>query len=157
MTGILDIPFEVPILEFRKDLYSRELQDIGQYLSTLEGDHAWTTQEFSKFRKKSYKYFLEGGYLWRKGKRKGLEPLRVVGDEECRKKILEECHDIVAAGHKGIQSTYERVIALYWWSGVYSQVQEYVQSFFVYQVYSKLRHKDGLTPTCLESLHFQWG
>jgi hypothetical protein len=61
------------------------------------------------------------------------------------------------AGGTSNKSTYERVILLYWWPGVYKQVREYVQSCFIYQVYSKIRHRDELSPTCPESFHFQWG
>lgn len=31
------------------------------------------------------------------------DPLRVVGAEESRKRILDECHDVVSAGHKGFR------------------------------------------------------
>lgn len=57
---------------------------------------------------------------------RGQEPLRVVGDKRSRRKIPKECHDVAAAGHKGIQSTYERVFAMYWWPRVYRDVREYV-------------------------------
>lgn len=70
-------------------------------------------------RQRSYKFFLKDGYLWRWIKNKGEDPLRVVGDEESRKRIMGECH-------KGIQSMYERVIVLYWWPVVYREVREYV-------------------------------
>lgn len=117
----------------------------------------WSAQEFSRVRQKSYKYLLKSRFLWKHGKARGEEDLRVTGDEASMKRILEECHDVAATGHKGIQPTYERVIALYWWLVVYKEVCEYVQIYFIYQIYSKLRHRDGLTPTCPKSLHFQWG
>lgn len=78
---------EVKKLEFRQVLYYGDLLAIGKYLSTLARDPAWSTQEFNKIRNKSYKFFLKDGYLWRQGKQRGIDPLRVFIGKESRKRI----------------------------------------------------------------------
>jgi hypothetical protein len=98
-------------------LYFEDLFAVGCYLSSLTKDPAWSNEEFSRIKKKSTKYFVKEGFLWRR-RQKRESPFRVVGDEESRRKVLAECYDAGAPGHKGIQSTYERIILLYWWPGI---------------------------------------
>lgn len=78
--------------------------------------------------------------MWKRPKKKGHLPLRVVGDDETRRKVLKECHDFEASGHKGVRATYERVHQFYWWPRVYLDVREYVESCEVCQFYSKVKH-----------------
>lgn len=144
------------ILTFREELYSYELLTIGKYLSTLEKNPEWNREDFAKIRKKAYGFLLQDGYLWRRPKRPNQIPLRVVGDEDTKIKILQECHDMEVAGHRGVQATYDRIRSLYWWPGVYTNVRKYVETCEICQVYSKIRHRDGLKPTHPLSLHFQW-
>ena len=147
---------ELEKLHFQEDLYSGELLVLGKYLQTLEKEEAWTKEIFEKIRKKAYGYMLRDGLLWRKPKKMGRLPQRVVGDESAKLKILHECHDDAAAGHRGVQATYEKVRELYWWQNFYLEIREYVESCQVCQYYSKVKHRDELCPTYPLSLHFQW-
>ena len=99
--------------EFQEGMYSGDLLIIGRYLSTLEKDPSWTREELEKIRKKSYGFLLKGGYLWRYSKNPSRIPLRVIGDEATKAKVLHESHDAESAGHRGIQGTYERIRGLY--------------------------------------------
>jgi hypothetical protein len=141
---------------FKEELYTGDLLIIGKYLSTLERDPNWTSEEFARVRRKSYGFQLKEGFLWRLPKILDGVPLRVVGDDNTKKKILEELHDAEAAGHRGVQGTYDRIRGLYWWAGMYTDVRLYVETCKTCQVYSKVRHRDGLKPTYPLCLHFQW-
>lgn len=143
-------------LEFDESLYSGELLLIGRYLCTLEADKEWTTEEFKRIRKKAYNFLLKEGFLWKRPKKKGHIPLRVIDTQEEKLQILQYCHDMDVAGHKGVHSTYEKVKELYWWRGVYKDVRQYVETCEVCQLYSKVRHRDELHPTHPLYLHFQW-
>ena len=144
------------VLQFKEELYSGDLLVIGKYLSTLEKDLGWTREEFEKIRRKSYSFLLKEGFLWRRPKILDGVPLRVVGDDNTKNKILKESHDAEAAGHRGVQGTYDRIRGLYWWAGMYSDVRLYVETCETCQIYSKIRHRDGLKPTYPLCLHFQW-
>ena len=144
------------ILEFKEDLYSGELLLIGKYLSTLEGDESWTQEDFKKIRKKSYGFLLKEGFLWKRPRKRGHVPLRVVDTKGEKLRILQHYHDSDMAGHKGVQSTYEKIQELYWWRGIYKDVRQYVETCEVCQLYSKIRHRDELHPTHPLYLHFQW-
>ena len=143
-------------LLFHEDLYSGELLVIGRYLSTLERNTKWSDAEFNKIRKKAYKFIVQDGYLWRRPKARKQVPLRVLDTEREKLQVLQEAHDIEAAGHHGVQATYEKLRRFYWWAGMYVDVREYVGSCETCQYYSKIQHRDGLNPTYPLSLHFQW-
>jgi len=103
------------ILRFEESFYSEDFLKIGRYLSTLEADERLTIEEFKKIRKRAYDFFLKEGFLWKRPKKKGHIPLRVIDTENEKHQILQHCHDSDAVGHKGVQSTYEKVKELYWW------------------------------------------
>ena len=144
------------LLEFKEDLYSGEFLLIGRYLSTLEADESWTEDESKKIRKKAYGFILKEGFLWKRPKKRGHIPLRVVDTEGEKLQILQQSHDSDMAGHKGVQATYEKVRALYWWRSVYKDVRQYVETCEICQLYSKVRYRDELHPTYPLHLHYQW-
>jgi hypothetical protein len=143
-------------LEFNHEAYSGELLQIGRYLSTLQRDPEWSNQEFNKIRKRSYQFMVREGVLWKQPKKNGYLLLRVVGTEEEKLEILHNLHDFDMAGHKGREATYDKVRRLYWWPRLYLDVSEYVETCKVCQLYSKVKHRDGLNPTYPLSLHYQW-
>ena len=147
---------EIEKLDFKEDLYFGEFLLLGKYLSELKQEETWTREEFEKIRKKSFNYFLKEGFLWKRLKKSGGLPQRVVGDSETKLQILKQCHDDDSAGHRGVQATYEKIRGLYWWPSCYIEIREYVESCPECQYYSKIRHRDGLCPTYPLSLHFQW-
>jgi len=151
-----EIEEKIEELLFYEDLYSGELLVIGRYISTLERDTKWSDEEFNKIRKKAYKFMIKDGYLWRRPKARKQVPLRVLDTEGEKSRVLQEAHDMEAAGHRGVQATYEKLRRFYWWDGMYVDVREYVGSCETCQYYSKIQHRDGLNPTYPLSLHFQW-
>ena len=143
-------------LEFFEERYTGELLQIGRYLASLEKDPTWSEEAYSKIRKKSYHFMVREGLLWRHSKTKSGMLLRVVGKEEERRQVLQNLHDFEVAEHKGRDATYEKVRQLYWWPGMYVDVSTYVETCKVCQVYSKVKHRDGLNPTYPLALHYQW-
>jgi hypothetical protein len=143
-------------LEFCEDLYSQDLVQIGRYLSTLEKDPQWSADVFSRIRKKSYQFMLRDGVSLRHPKKKCHIFLRVIGTNKEKTQILQNLHNFDSASHKEREATYKREKRLYWWPGMYMNVSEYVETYKVYQLYSKVQHRDRLVPTYPLSLHYQW-
>jgi len=143
-------------VEFNEEAYSGELLQLGRYLTTLQQDPEWSKQDFNNIRKRSYQFMVREGFLWKLPKKKGHLCLRVIGKEEEKQEILQNLHDSNMAGHKGREATYDKIRKLYWWPGMYVDVKEYVESCKVCQLYSKIKHRDGLNPTYPLSLHYQW-
>ncbi|KAL3681576.1 hypothetical protein R1sor_024532 [Riccia sorocarpa] len=142
---------DMRVLPFRQELYSGKLREIGLYLSSLER-HV----EFKEIRRKAYGYLLRNGFLWKRPRRRDGMVVRVVDDEETKKKLLEEFHDTLWAGHRGVWATYMKIKERYWWRGLYRDVENFVRSCLHCQFYSKVRHRDGLVPTFPPSIHFRW-
>jgi hypothetical protein len=51
----------------------------------------------------------------------------VTGNQELRRKIIHNHHDLVAFGHPGISRTVDLVARFYWWPNMAKDVQEYVK------------------------------
>jgi len=143
-------------LPFREDLYEGRLKNIGHYLSMLKVPTDWTEKFSKEIRHKAYGYLLEDGFLWKRPKRKDGVPLRVVDDQPTKRRIMEEFHDTLWAGHRGVWATYMKIKERYWWKGLYKDVEKFVGSCITCQVQSKIQHRDGLKPTYPLSIHFQW-
>lgn len=141
---------------FSEEFYDGEWLDIGRYLSTLKKQESWTDQEFKRIRRKAYGYFIRDGVLWKHPKQKGGVPQRVVCGIGRQQNIIKEFHESWWAGHRGIWATFAKVKERYWWKGMYKDVAEFVGSCEICQVYSNIRHRDGLHPTYPLSIHFKW-
>ena len=61
---------------------------LGRYLETLRRPEGMANVEFGSLRKKSRNFLVRDGYLFKRGKRRGVPPRRVVGLPEQR-----ECKD----------------------------------------------------------------
>ncbi|KAL3696508.1 hypothetical protein R1sor_010584 [Riccia sorocarpa] len=144
------------VVGFREDLYEGEWLDIGRYLATLSKQEGWTDEEYRKVRKKAYSYMLEDGYLWKRPKRGTGVPLRVVCGKETQLKLMAEFHESLWAGHRGIWATYSKLNERYWWKNMYRDVVVFVESCLTCQMYSNVRHRDGLHPTYPLAIHFKW-
>jgi hypothetical protein len=100
-------------LSFYEVLYQEEFQAIGRYLQNGQKDPTWSKEEFARIRRKSYGFLLRDEYLWRRPKVRDQLPLRVIDDDITKKKILYDCHDSAATGHRGVQETYDHICNLY--------------------------------------------
>ena len=145
-----------PLEIFLEEMYDGEWLYIGRYLSTLERQEGWTDHEFKRIRRKAYGYFLREGFLWKHPKQRGGVPQRVVCGLEVQQKIIKEFHESWWAGHRGIWATFSKVKERYWWKGMYKDVVDFVGSCEICQVYSNIRHRDGLHPTYPLAIHYKW-
>ena len=73
---------------FIEEDYEGEFVEIGKYLSSLQKDESWSTEDFHRIRKKAYKYFLKDGALWRHAKKKNGTLMRVVCKLEDQQKLM---------------------------------------------------------------------
>lgn len=62
-----------------------------------------------------------------------------------RQKLLEEIHDSSIGGHSGVNTTYRRLKAMFYWPGMKEEVHQYVQSCQICQMTKpELIHTPGL-------------
>lgn len=119
------------------------------YLNTLEKNSQWNADTVYSIRKKSYQFMLRDEVLWSQQKKKSHILLRIIDTNKEKSKILQNLHDFDIADHKGGETIYERVKKVYWWPSMYVDVGEYVKTCKVCQLYSKVKHRDGLVPRWL--------
>ena len=141
---------------FMEQDYDDEFVEIGKYLSTLQRDEAWSTEDFHRIRKKAYKYFLKDGALWRHAKKKNGTPMRVICKLEEQRQLMKEFHDSAWAGHRGVWATFAKLKEKYWWPGIYKDVASYVETCKECQLFSNVRHRDELHPTYPLAMHYKW-
>ena len=105
------------------------IQQIGfwkrmkDYLGTLVRPPECSDKEFQKIKRRSQKYFIEGGQL-----KKRSEPHSqiIVSVPEIQQKIMKALHEEL--GHRGVTETYRRIKLRYWWEGMKKMVKKWVKS-----------------------------
>jgi Integrase zinc binding domain/Integrase core domain len=118
---------------------------LGRCLETLERPEGMDDQRYEQLRKKSRNFFVRDGYLFKRSRKRGLPPRRVIGPAQ-RMEVIRELHD--EKGHRGRQSTFEHVNRRYQWKGMYDDVVKYVQSCEECQRRARIRYE--------EPLHLTW-
>jgi hypothetical protein len=77
-------------------------------------------------------YFRRHGLLMRRSRSgEGSEAKysdQLIVPTQCRRQLLELAHDIPMAGHMGVDKTRKRLLAHYFWPGIYNDVEEYCKS-----------------------------
>ena len=141
---------------FNESEYEGEWLHIGKFLSSMTVDSSWSKEEAQRLRKKAYKYFLRGGFLWRHPKRRTGTPQRVVIKEDDQTTLVSEFHESPWAGHRGTWATFEKLKEKYWWPGMYKDVAHFVGTCESCQIHSNIRHRDELHPTYPLAIHFKW-
>ena len=124
--------------------YSDEHLQIADYLLSLKKPKGMATREYNKFKKNALRYLVRDGELFRRGG-KNTPIRRVVDDLDSRKEILQYQHDLL--GHKGVESTYNRVSSVYWWDGLYKDVKAHVSTCDICQRRERAQYKDTIYPT----------
>jgi hypothetical protein len=128
-------------------LYEDDPDDItlGRYLTTLERPDAMTDWQYQQLRKKSKNFFVRDGMLFKRPRRHGVPPRRVVGLKEQRTKIMQEMHE--EKGHMGQKATYNLISKRYQWRGMYDDVVEWVKTCDGCQKRDQRRFDEPLHPT----------
>src|SRR5438552_10547659 len=125
--------------------YDGEYLAIGRYLETMERPPDLTDDEFRKLRKTAHQYLVRDGYLYKRSKKRGIPPRRVIGQPTDRREVIKALHDEL--GHRSRQPTYEQVSRRYQWPGMYEDVDKYVKSCEECKRRARIRYEEPLHPT----------
>ncbi|GBG72364.1 hypothetical protein CBR_g11942 [Chara braunii] len=124
---------------FLENLYTGKYHQIGRYLmGEAEMDN--------KVRKETQQYCLRAGHLFKRPPKNGM-PMRVVCDEDEQRDIIAELHDDVVGGHRGVKGTFKKVRNLYWWDGLYRDVESYCLTCVECQKRVVVKYKEPLFPS----------
>jgi hypothetical protein len=82
---------------FHEGEYMGDDLTLGQYLETLQRPNRLTDAEYRQLRRKARGFFVRDGYLFKRGRKRGFPPRRVVGTQDQRSEIIRELHDEI--GH----------------------------------------------------------
>ena len=127
---------------------------IAEYLQTLRRPDQVERADFREFKTRASNYMVKGKVLFRRAN-KGLPVRRVIDSEAERHKILESLHD--ATGHKGRESTYQKVAERYFWDMCYSDVKGFVAACVRCQLRDNTRLEEPLHPTWSSALWMKVG
>ena len=104
------------------EFWTDESLQIAKFLQTLRRPEGMDNTQYRRFRHKATDFLVQDGYLFKRMGRN--QPVRrVVDDQGKRKAILKALHD--ESGHRGRESTYQKVRAQYWWNGLWEEVKEW--------------------------------
>jgi hypothetical protein len=118
---------------------------LGRYLETLERPEGLSDNQFRQLRKKSQLFLVRHGRLYKRSKKSGIPPQRVLGLEGHRQEALLAIHD--EGGHPGVVSTYAQMSRRYQWKGMYGDVADYCKSCDYCQRRARLKFEEPLHPT----------
>lgn len=101
-------------------------------------------------------YLMDSGILYRYNPDSESDEPQLVIPVNSQKEILCSYHNDPAAGHIGIEPTYKRISAKYYWPGVRRSIAEYVKSCVDCQKYKATNLKPlGLLKTPIMSQRFE--
>ena len=130
--------------------YIRMDLDIGRFLETAQRPDGLTDQQFAQFRKKALTFFIRDGILFKRNRRRGGVPRRVVGTQDQRREVIRELHD--ENGHRGRVATYDHVARRYQWKGMYDDCARFVDTCEECQRRSRMRYEEPLHPTWMTTV-----
>jgi hypothetical protein len=125
--------------------YSGSDLAIGQYLETLQKPVGIEDSEFKALKKKAAGFLVRDGYLFKRPRRSGAPPRRVVGTADQRQEILKALHDKI--GHRGRNVTFQHITRRYQWKGMFEDIKEYIKTCERCQMRKKARFEEPLHPT----------
>ena len=118
---------------------------LGKYLQTLQRPDGMTDSQYQQLRGKARNFLIRDELLFKRGRRTGIPPCRVVGLPDERVQIIKEMHDEI--GHLGQKATYNQIAQRYQWKGMYNDVVEWVKTCDECQKRAKRRFAEPLHPT----------
>jgi transposase InsO family protein len=125
--------------------YSGEDLVLGRYLETLERPSEIDDDGFRRLRTKAKHFFVRDGHLYKRSRKRGLPPRRVIGLRQQRWEIIKALHDDI--GHRGKDATFQQVRRRYQWKGMYDDVADYCRTCEECQRRSRVRQEEPLHPT----------
>ncbi|GBG78759.1 hypothetical protein CBR_g27983 [Chara braunii] len=121
------------------------MSDVRDVLVKLD-DANLTVSGTERIQREALGYCLRGGHLFKRPTKFAI-PMRVLCDPEERRAVIEELHDGVIGGHRGVKGTFDKVRRLYWWDGKYTEVEKYSSTCEACQKRATLRYKEPLVPS----------
>ena len=118
---------------------------LGEYLETLRRPQGFSDSQFQQLRKRSRQFFIRDGYLFKRGRKRGIPARRVIGLPEQREEAIRELHDEI--GHRGVQVTFEHLARRYQWKGMYEDVAKWIKTCEICQKRARNRMEEPLHPT----------
>ena len=103
-----------------------ETERIVRWLLTLERPSGMTDVEFVRFKREATNYLVRDGILYRRPGNSGGPPRKVISLLGDKQRILANLHD--ESGHRRRDSTYTKVRNRFYWKGLYTDVDKFVQS-----------------------------
>jgi hypothetical protein len=126
------------------DDYSEESQRIARYLTTLRKPKDLIGSGFRQFKKKAIRHAVQDRLLFRK-ENKNIPSRLVIDSGEEQAKIIKALYD--DSGHKGRESTYQKIADRYYWEGCYAMTKAYVLGCKICQMRDSRRQEEALYPT----------
>ena len=74
------------------------------------------------------RFEIKNRMLWRKKEVERRQVTQLVVPFPLREKVMKLAHDGIMSGHQGVKKTHDRVVAHFFWSGVYGDVVRYCHS-----------------------------
>jgi len=99
---------------------------LGKYLATLQRPDGITDSQYQQLRCKAKNFLVRDGLLFKRARKRGILPRRVVGLPAERIQVIEQIHD--EKGHLGQKVTYDQIVKRYQWRGIYNDVMEWVKT-----------------------------
>ena len=118
---------------------------LGQYLETMQRPEGLSETEYRELKRKSKGFLVRDGLLFKRSRKRGMPPKRVLGRRQQRLDAIRGIHDEVA--HRGVPTTFENVSRRYQWKGLYEDVREFVKSCLECQKRARIRYEEPLHPT----------
>lgn len=125
-------PREVAVYLLTGSTQEETLLQIKHYLETMEVPEFDTPAKRVRFLKKTLRYFVQEGHMFRRNS--GQMPRRIIFDTDERKIILKEAHD--DHGHRGEQATFETIRLRFFWPYFHADVRHYVKTCHICQTRS---------------------
>src|SRR5579871_2780565 len=79
--------------------YSGEDLVLRKYLKTLQRPDGIDDAAYKTLRRKAKNFFVRDGYLFKRSRKRGKPPRRIVGDKAQQLEIIRQTHD--ECGHRG--------------------------------------------------------
>ena len=103
-----------------------ERERIVKWLLTMERPSELTDVEFARFKREEMRYLVQDGILYRRPGNSGGPPRKVISLLSDKQRILANLHD--GSGHCGRDATYLKVRNRFYWKGLYTDVDKFVES-----------------------------
>ena len=130
---------------FQETDYEGDDLVLGRYLETLERPEGLSDNQFRQLRKKSHFFLVRNGRLYKRSKKSGIPPRRVLGLEGHRRDAVKSLHD--ENGHPGVLSTYGQISRRYQWKGMYGDIADFCKSCDYCQRRARTKYEEPLHPT----------